>query len=559
MVGLSDIPCVGKVVDRISDATFEAVFRRLRYIFCYKDLLNVLNSKIVNLKIEEVRVSRKADEERANGKRLEDHVSKWLNDVEKIQDSAKEFPEINKYKPSWRFIHRLPIPNPVSRFRLGREAVRKTRSVIQLTDFGKELQANEIAYLPLVENVPKTDTAFQNFQSRKGAYRKLWEALVNEGSPLILGIYGMPGVGKTRVMEQIWVEAKEKGIFNKVIRANVSSEKLDVIKLQNEIAGYLHCHFESQDNVDHRASQLKNSLINGGKILVILDDVWKEIPLDIIGISFDDDSCSKGCKILFISREEDVCLRNNCKDPVKITPLTFNEAWDLLNTTVGTGKIDSLQDESLAKKVCIKCAGLPLIIHAVGKALKFMSHNLWKDALEQLENCEIENVPGISPEIYACLKVSFDNLVEDAKPCLLLCSLFPEDSDIPIRTLIQLAVGSQLVHGGRLRVPAMVDILKSSSLLLKSKYDEHFKLHDIIRDVARSIAVKDPKYAFLFLRCGSRLPDNASYDYSTRKVLHLHLEKNDFHFNDDLVFPQLHTLSLRSADQVLRKLLYINF
>ncbi|KAL8115926.1 disease resistance protein UNI-like [Apium graveolens] len=549
MVGLSDIPCLGKVVDRLSDAIYEAGFRQLRYMFCYKDLLKDLDSKIVTLKIEEVRVSRKADEERANGKRLEDHVLKWLNDVGKFQHSVKEFPEIYKNKPSWRFIHRLPLPNPVSRFRLGRDAVQKTRRVIQLTDSGKELQANEIAYLPLVENVPKTDTAFQNFQSRKDAYRKLWEALLTEGDPQILGIYGMPGVGKTRIMEQIWVEAKDKGIFNKVTRANLSSEKLDVIKLQNDLAGYLHCHFISQDNVDHRASQLKNSLMNGGKILVILDDVWREIPLDIIGIPYDDSNGSKGCKILFISREEDVCLRNNCKHPVKIAPLTSKEAWDLLNNTVGTGTIDSLQDESLAKKVCNKCAGLPLIIHAVGKALKFMSHNLWKDALEQLENCEIENVPGIGPEVYACLKVSFDNLVEDAKPCLLLCSIFPEDADIPIKTLIQLAIGSQLVHGGRSRVPAMVDILKSSSLLLESKYEEHFKLHDIMRDVARSIAVKDPKYAFLFLRCGLRFPDNSGYDYDTRKVLHLQLEKNDFHFDNDLVFPHLHTLSIRSADQ----------
>lgn len=37
----------------------------------------------------------------------------------------------------------------------------------------------------------------------------------------------------------------------------------------------LNCHLISKDNKNHRASQLKNILMNGSKILVISDDVWK--------------------------------------------------------------------------------------------------------------------------------------------------------------------------------------------------------------------------------------------------------------------------------------------
>lgn len=66
------------------------------------------------------------------------------------------------------------------------------------------------------------------------------------------------------MMEHIWKETKEK-IFNKVARADVGSEKLDLIKLQNQVAGHLNCHFESQDDVESRASQLKNSLMKWRK------------------------------------------------------------------------------------------------------------------------------------------------------------------------------------------------------------------------------------------------------------------------------------------------------
>lgn len=95
----------------------------------------------------------------------------------------------------------------------------------------------------------------------------------------------------------------------------------------------------------------------------------------------------------------------------------------------------------------------------------------------------------------------------------------------------------------------MIDILNSSSLLIQGKDDEHFKLRDIMRNVATSVAVKD--YAFLWAKCGSGSVDNAA-DYSSHKLLHLDVEKNDFHLPDDLVCPDMHTLFLQ-----VRQIYYI--
>lgn len=43
----------------------------------------------------------------------------------------------------------------------------------------------------------------------------------------------MSGVGKTRIMEQTWKEAKEKGVFDNVARVKIGNEKLDVIINKN--------------------------------------------------------------------------------------------------------------------------------------------------------------------------------------------------------------------------------------------------------------------------------------------------------------------------------------
>ncbi|XP_063947096.1 disease resistance protein At4g27190-like [Daucus carota subsp. sativus] len=533
MPGIADIPILGKLVDGISDAAVAAIFCGFRYMFCYKDLVKTFESQVEKASMEEDRVSTKVAAERANGKLIQPHVDKWQKEAAKIKESTEKFAEKYKNRHSWRCIQCLPITNPVSRFRLGREAVKKTERLTDLIDSGKELLANDIAHPVRAENLPKSTTEFQEFQSRKDSYGELWHALTTDSSPIV-GIYGMPGVGKTRMMEQLWEEAAEKKIFNKFARANVGKEELNVIHLQKQIAEDLGCTFDSQDNAESRASQLKQSLLNAGKTLVILDDVWREIPLDFIGIP-----CSMGSKILLTSREKNVCLGNKCKTLVKITPLPNDEAWDQFKNIVGSDRIDSLKDESLAKKVCGKCGGLPLLIHVISKALQFETHNSWVDALEQLEKGEFVNIPDVEAQVYTCVKWSINKLHGDAMSCLFLCCLFNEDTDIPIKKLIRLATGSQLVSGES-RVLSMVDTLRSSSLLLDCKEDECIKLHDIIRAVGRSIAFKDPKLAFSHVKCDVRLLDDA--EFVKTKFLRLDLDGDNIHIPDDLVCPDLHSL-----------------
>ncbi|KAL1822222.1 hypothetical protein ACET3Z_009000 [Daucus carota] len=536
MVGLADIPFVGKFVERISDNTVDAVFRGLRYLFCYKALVDELSSETEKLNIEKDKMSRKVNEEKDNGKIIEDYVLKWQNSVEEIQKSDEQF------SPSCTCIQSLPIPNPVSHFQQGRNAAKKAKTVTKLAVSGRDLLGGEIAHLPPVQNMPKSGTAFEEFQSRKDAYGKLWDMLVTDDSSLIHGIYGMPGVGKTRMMEKIWEDAMKELIFNKVVRVSVGSEKLNKANLQDQIAARLDCKLERED-VEQRASQLEESLRNGGKILLILDDVWREIPLyDIIGTSFGNGSSSKGSKILLTSRAKDACLINKCEHPVEVKTLSLDEGLYLFKNTVGPDTINSLQDESLVQKVCNECGQLPLLIHAVGKALKDKPHDLWEDAYNQLKRGKFENIVGVEPQVYACIKLSIDNLKhDDARSCLFLCSFFPEDANIRMKMLIQLATSSHLIPDEESRIVAMVHHLKTSSLLLDSGEDNYIKVHDIIRDVARSIAFTDSKYAFLQVTCNSgHLPSNANY--CTRKFLRLDVETNDIQFNEDLVCPDLHTL-----------------
>ncbi|GKF50618.1 NB-ARC domains-containing protein, partial [Tanacetum coccineum] len=165
---------------------------------------------------------------------------------------------------------------------------------------------------------------------------------------------------------------------------------------------------------------------NGEKILVILDDLWGELKLDEVGIPCGADY--KNCKILLTSRSKDVCETMKATCLISVDSLPTKEAWILFKRVVGDTVETDEKLKKIAEKVVEGCGGLPLIIQAVGAALKNESIESWKRALTQLQK---HTTSYIDPKIslaYSHLQLSYDFLEsEEAKLCFLLCSMFPED------------------------------------------------------------------------------------------------------------------------------------
>ncbi|KAF2290912.1 hypothetical protein GH714_016592 [Hevea brasiliensis] len=96
-----------------------------------------------------------------------------------------------------------------------------------------------------------------------------------------------------------------------------------------------------------------------------------------------------------------------------------------------------------------------------------------------------------------------EEFAEEAKSCFLLCSLFPEDFDIRVEDLVRYGMGLRLfknvdkVHHARTRVYNLIDKLKESFLLLEGYGHDYVKMHDIVRDVAISIASRDKQWHML--------------------------------------------------------------
>jgi disease resistance protein RPS2 len=249
-----------------------------------------------------------------------------------------------------------------------------------------------------------------------------------------------------------------------------------------------------------RAGRLRQRLKTEKKMLIILDDVWKRIELEDIGVPFDDDH--RGCKILLTTLLEHVCSSMKCQQKVFLRVLPEDEALVLFRINAGLRDGDSTLN-TVAREVARECHGLPIALMTVGRALRDQPAVQWEVAFEELKNSKSSrHMEQIDEIVYARLKLSYDYLKhKETKLCFLLCCLFPKDYNIPIEDLTRYAVGYGLyedvkpIDDARKQVYAGIQDLKAHSMLLGTETEEHVKMHYLFRDVAIQIASSE--YGFM--------------------------------------------------------------
>ena len=116
-----------------------------------------------------------------------------------------------------------------------------------------------------------------------------------------------------------------------------------------------------------RASKLYDRLKSENKILVILDNIWKHLELETVGIPFGNNH--KGCRLLLTARDNTVLLSMGSKDNFLIGNLTEQEAWRLFKIMNGDD-VENCKFKSTAINVAKACGGLPIVLTTVARALR---------------------------------------------------------------------------------------------------------------------------------------------------------------------------------------------
>ncbi|GLU09199.1 hypothetical protein SLE2022_260720 [Rubroshorea leprosula] len=505
----------GKVAENLLvDRIFNPIWNRIARVFKWKTNLKNLEREVKKPEAERDSVLQFRDAAERRGEEAVLKVKIWLTDAEKYIGEMEKLEDDEDKAKKKCFLG--VCPNPRARYKISKKVEKYLVDVTQLLQEAEKFKIPD-SHCPPTSTAP-VNKGFEEFGSRTPDLDRIMEALRSTDTDKI-GVYGMPGVGKTMLAKEVARRAGEAHLFDVVVLASVTKDP-DLKRIQGAIADKLGLQLHGETEFG-RANQLKAYLKKKKRILVILDDIWSRLDLDELGIPFEErrneawsrlDSAEPGipfeekkneassideeqmqCRILCTSRSLNVLQCEMHTDQnFYVCQLRDEEASELLKKIVGD-KIENFGLRDTAMEIAKECAGLPLAIQTLGNALKDKEHYEWRDALLQLKKPSPENFMGISANVYSAIELSYKYLErEELKQTFLLCSLLGQNANVEDFLTYGFGLGLfqnvNTIGEARDRVLTLVSYLKSCSMLLDGK---SINLHDIVQDVAISIASRD--------------------------------------------------------------------
>ncbi|PIA55373.1 hypothetical protein AQUCO_00800258v1 [Aquilegia coerulea] len=367
-------------------------------------------------------------------------VDNWLQNVQHVLNDTDRIEEEVKIATSCL---KGLLPKCCSNFNLGQRISELIMEGNTLT-----LTCSELLKDTLTSKEPKigVELPAQKLVGETTAQKsleKVWELLM-DGESRVVGVYGMGGIGKTKMAMAINNRILEKSNqFDKIIWVTLSKAR-DIPGLQIDIAKKVDLDLSNEQDEIERMGKLHEALKRRKRILFILDDMWQEFPLGEIGIP--EPTTDNGCKVLITTRKKEVCNKMGCRAAnVKVETLTEEEAWELF-----LDKVDELTPEVMptAKLVAKECSGLPLAIITVAAAMRGNGDlGDWTVALNDLRNFSNQIIDS-EDIVFERLKFSYDRLPnEKLKKSFLCCALYPEDYKILARELVDFWIMDGMVEG----------------------------------------------------------------------------------------------------------------
>ena len=312
----------------------------------------------------------------------------------------------------------------------------------------------------------------------------------------VIPIVGMGGIGKTTLAQFVYNNEKVTEHFELKMWVSVSDPfELEIIaKKIIESATE-----KTPPNLELEQLQIKlRRAINHQKYLLVLDDLWNDNRGDWLNLKKLLIGGSKGSKILITTRNRMVAQITRTVSPhdqLSLNCLSENPSWLLFQQAAfSEEQIANDQLVMIGREIVGMCKGLPLAIKSIGHVLYRKETELeWSHVKDDL----VANVTTNGNDVSSILKLSYDYLPLYLKCCFAYCSLFPKNYEMDKETIMHLWIAQGFIQSPN-KNKQLEDIAEEcfKDLFSGSFFEEvkdssgviKYKMHDLIHDVAKSVA-----------------------------------------------------------------------
>nr|GME02652.1 disease resistance RPP13-like protein 4 [Ipomoea batatas] len=277
------------------------------------------------------------------------------------------------------------------------------------------------------------------------------------GNVSFIGIAGMGGLGKTTIAQKVFNHKQVKDRFRKRIWVCVS-QTYDEGELERSILDMLGVEYKGC-NEGELQTKISELLLKNNT-LIVLDDVWSLKGggwWALISTAFQETAKHNGC-IIVTSRIKNVIesmarqgFNNNVEihEPKLLGKVESEKLFCKFVFGPTKTKFNGSELDKVGKQIVHKCNGLPLAIKIVGgvmSGVKPQTPAEWMKKCEKFREVIIEKVEG-SVNVIDSLQLSYDELPDHLKQCLLCFAIYPDDHEIEVEQLKRWWVGEGFIRG----------------------------------------------------------------------------------------------------------------
>ncbi|KAM3357273.1 hypothetical protein P3S68_023987 [Capsicum galapagoense] len=296
----------------------------------------------------------------------------------------------------------------------------------------------------------------------------------------VIPIVGMGGQGKTTIARTVYDDKIIVSHFD--IQAwCVISQRYNRRDLLKKIFSQVTGSMDEGEKDDILADKLRKSLI-GKRYLIALDDMWDGMAWDDLRLCFPDGGNNSRIIVTTCLEKVGVQVKYHT-DPYSLPFLTEEESCKLLHKKAFQTEDCPFRLQDVSQRVAGKCKGLPLVVVLVAGIIKKrkMEESWWnkvKDVLLDYLDPESEAYSR------ATMQLSFDNLSDCLKPCLLYMGMFQEDSRIRVSKLVSLWIVEGFVQDIESAEDCLMNLISSNVVMVSNReYNgkvKYCQVHDVV-------------------------------------------------------------------------------